>query len=161
MYNKPEINYALAAEQIRALAEEEPHYVALLANASALLWELLGGPEGSINWCGFYIMRGGRLVLGPFQGRPACIHIDLSRGVCGAAARTGETQLVPDVHAFPGHIACDEASRSEVVVPIFVSGKISAVLDIDSPEKGHFTEKDARGLELAALAIGETMEGLE
>ena len=137
------MDHALLCAQIRSLADEDAHYIPLLANASALLNDALN----DVNWVGFYLMRNGRLVLGPFQGRLACVHIDLNRGVCGAAARLDQTQRVPDVHAFPGHIACDAASRSEIVVPIHRDGRVCAVLDIDSPLPNRFTEADQAALE--------------
>ena len=108
---------------------------------------------GGINWAGFYLLKGDKLVLGPFMGRPACIEIPLIKGVCGAAARTNETQLVPDVHAFPGHIACESASRSEIVVPLRKAGKVMGVLDIDSPLLHRFTEADRAGLEAFATIL--------
>ena len=117
--------------------------MANLANASALLWQTLK----DINWAGFYKMEKGILVLGPFQGKPACIEIAVGRGVCGTAVAEDKTQLVYDVHEFPGHIACDAASNSEIVVPIHVNGEIWGVLDIDSPNVGRFTEEDKEGLE--------------
>jgi GAF domain-containing protein len=126
--------------------------VANLANISALLWQEL--PD--INWVGFYKMIDGCLVLGPFQGKPACIRIPVGRGVCGTAVAEDQTQLVYDVHAFPGHIACDCASNSEIVVPLRVKGKIWGVLDIDSPVIGRFTEADQQGLE----AVARLVEGL-
>ena len=137
------VNYNLLCAQLSALTENIPHEVANLANASALLWQVL--PE--INWAGFYKMENGILVLGPFQGKPACIEIAVGRGVCGTAVAEDKTQLVYDVHAFPGHIACDGASNSEIVVPIHVNGEIWGVLDIDSPNVGRFTEEDKEGLE--------------
>lgn len=137
------MDHALLCAQLRSLADEDAHYIPLLANASALLNDALN----DVNWVGFYLMRNGRLVLGPFQGRLACVHIDLNRGVCGAAARLDQTQRVPDVHAFPGHIACDAASRSEIVVPIHRDGRVCAVLDIDSPLPNRFTEADQAALE--------------
>ena len=134
-----------------ALTEGEPDGVANMANVAALIWEFL--PD--LNWAGFYRMVEGELVLGPFVGRPACIRIPIGRGVCGAAAASGETQLVEDVHAFPGHIACDAASRSELVVPVIRDGKVVAVIDLDSPSPSRFTKDDARGLEtLAELLSG-------
>ena len=136
-------NYAFLCAQLRALTENIPHEVANLANASALLWQHL--PD--INWAGFYKMEKGILVLGPFQGKPACIEIRVGRGVCGTAVAEDKTQLVYDVHEFPGHIACDSASNSEIVVPIHVNGEIWGVLDIDSPHIGRFTEEDKAGLE--------------
>lgn len=136
-------NYELTAQQLSALVEGIPYEVANLANASALLWQEM--PE--INWVGFYKMTGGKLVLGPFQGKPACIEIPVGRGVCGTAVAEDAVQLVYDVHQFPGHIACDCASNSEIVLPIHVNGEIWGVLDIDSPTVGRFTEEDQAGLE--------------
>jgi L-methionine (R)-S-oxide reductase len=137
-------NYDLLCKQLDALLEGERNVMANLANASALLNQFLD----RTNWVGFYVMDGeDELVLGPFQGLPACVRIALGKGVCGTAARDRQTQLVEDVHAFPGHIACDAASRSEVVVPIIVEGRVFGVLDIDSPELARFSEEDARGLE--------------
>ena len=137
------VNYKTLCAQLKALTENIPHQIANLANASALLWQVL--PE--INWAGFYKMENGILVLGPFQGKPACIEIAVGRGVCGTAVAEDKTQLVYDVHEFPGHIACDAASNSEIVVPIHVNGEIWGVLDIDSPIIGRFTEADKTGLE--------------
>ena len=137
------VNYKLLCAQLDALTEGVPHETANLANASALLWQTL--PD--INWAGFYKMENGILVLGPFQGKPACIEIPVGRGVCGTAVAEDQTQLVFDVHQFPGHIACDSASNSEIVVPIHVRGTIWGVLDIDSPHVGRFTEADQEGLE--------------
>ena len=136
-------NYKLLCAQLEALTEGVPHEVANLANASALIWQNLK----DINWAGFYKMEKGILVLGPFQGKPACIEIAVGRGVCGTAVAEDKTQLVYDVHEFPGHIACDSASNSEIVVPIHVDGKIWGVLDIDSPNVGRFTEADREGME--------------
>ena len=136
-------NYELTARQLAALTEEVPYEVANLANASALLWQEM--PD--INWVGFYKMTDGALVLGPFQGKTACIRIPVGRGVCGTAVAEDQIQLVYDVHDFPGHIACDSASNSEIVLPIHVKGEIWGVLDIDSPFVGRFTEADKAGLE--------------
>lgn len=136
-------NYALLVSQLSALTHGIPYEVANLANASALLWQELT----DINWAGFYKMMGGILVLGPFQGKPACIEIPVGRGVCGTAVAEDRTQLVYDVHQFPGHIACDCASNSEIVVPIHVRGEVWGVLDIDSPTVSRFTEADREGLE--------------
>ena len=135
-------NYDLVAKQLSALVEGIPYEVANLANASALLWQEM--PR--INWVGFYKMTDGALVLGPFQGKPACIRIPVGRGVCGTAVAEDKIQLVYDVHDFPGHIACDSASNSEIVLPIHVGGEIWGVLDIDSPYVGRFTEEDKLGL---------------
>ena len=137
------MDYQLLLAQVRGLTEGVPHVIANLANASAAIWHAL--PD--INWAGFYLMEEGKLVLGPFQGKPACIRIPVGRGVCGTAVAEDRTQLVYDVHQFPGHIACDCASNSEIVVPIHVNGEIWGVLDIDSPEVGRFTVEDQAGLE--------------
>lgn len=143
--------YADLLSAAAALTRDEPDGVANMANLSALIWQFL--PD--LNWAGFYRMVGGELVLGPFQGKAACIRIPLGRGVCGTAAQTGETQLVPDVHAFPGHIACDAASASEIVVPLMLDGQVIGVLDLDSPRVARFDAEDATGLEtLAALVAG-------
>jgi len=136
-------DYTLLCSQLRALTEGVPHFVANLANASALLWHSME----DLNWAGFYLMEGGQLVLGPFQGKTACIEIPVGKGVCGTAAAQKATQLVPDVHQFPGHIACDSASNSEIVVPILKNGEVAAVLDIDSPSLNRFDEVDKAGLE--------------
>lgn len=133
----------------RALTDGEPDPVANMANLAALLWEFL--PD--LNWAGFYRMVEGELVLGPFMGRPACIRIPLGRGVCGTAAQSGETQLVEDVHAFPGHIACDAASRSELVVPVVREGEVVAVIDLDSPSPARFDREDAAGIERLAQVV--------
>ena len=140
---KQQVNYKNLAQQLKALTEDVPYEVANLSNAAALLWQEL--PD--INWAGFYKMEGGILVLYPFQGKPACIRIPVGRGVCGTAVATDEVQLVYDVHQFPGHIACDCASNSEIVLPIHVKGEIWGVLDIDSPSIGRFTEEDREGLQ--------------
>lgn len=137
------VNYELVVQQLAALVEGVPYEVANLANASALLWQEM--PR--LNWVGFYKMTGGKLVLGPFQGKPACIEIPVGRGVCGTAVAEDKVQLVYDVHQFPGHIACDSASNSEIVLPIHVNERIWGVLDIDSPYMGRFTEADLAGLE--------------
>jgi len=132
-----------------ALVQDEPDGVANMANVAALIWQFL--PD--LNWAGFYRMVDGELVLGPFIGKPACIRIAMGQGVCGAAAQSGQTQLVPDVHAFPGHIACDAASRSELVVPVIRDGKVIAVIDLDSPSPARFDEDDARGIEALAVML--------
>ena len=136
-------DYSLLCQNLFAITDGVPYETANLANASALLWEHL--PD--LNWAGFYKMVGGKLVLGPFQGKTACIEIEIGRGVCGTAVFEDKTQLVYDVHQFPGHIACDCASNSEIVVLIHVDGKIWGVLDIDSPVIGRFSEDDKTGLE--------------
>lgn len=138
-----QIDYQLLCRQLTALTEEVPHTISNLSNAAALLWQEL--PR--INWAGFYLMEQDALILGPFQGKPACVRIPLGKGVCGTAAAENATQLVPDVHAFPSHIACDCASRSEIVVPIRKNGAVWGVLDIDSPYESRFTEYDRLGLE--------------
>ena len=151
------VDYALLNEQMESLAQAEGWYVALFANASALLWETL--PD--INWAGFYTVDGPDLLLGPFQGKIACIRIPREKGVCGAALRENRTQLVPDVHAFPGHIACDSASRSEIVIPLRDGrGRVAAVLDIDSPLLNRFSDQDRQGLETFAHIIEKAMKGL-
>ena len=137
------VNYDTLAAQLAALTEDIPYEIANLSNASALLWDTL--PD--INWAGFYKMEDGALVLYPFQGKPACIRIPVGRGVCGTAVAEDAVQLVYDVHQFPGHIACDSASNSEIVLPIHVNGQIWGVLDIDSPFIGRFTEDDRAGLQ--------------
>ena len=134
--------YDLMLAQIRALTDGITHPVANMANTAALLWQ--GMPE--INWCGFYLMDHGALMLGPFCGLPACIRIPLGRGVCGTAARQDEVQLVYDVHQFPGHIACDSASNAEIVIPLHADGKVIGVLDIDSPVIGRFDGTDREKL---------------
>ena len=137
------VNYQMLSESVKALTEGIPYETANLANVSALLWQELE----DINWVGFYKMMDGKLVLGPFQGKVACVFIPVGRGVCGTAVAEDATQLVYDVHQFPGHIACDCASNSEIVVPIHVNGQIWGVLDIDSPHIGRFSETDKEGLE--------------
>ena len=143
------IDYNTVAAQLAALTDGIPYEVANLANASALLWQEMDG----INWVGFYKMTEGALVLGPFQGKPACIRIPVGKGVCGTAVAEDAIQLVYDVHQFPGHIACDSASNSEIVLPIHVNGEIWGVLDIDSPHFGRFTEADREGLEKVVAVL--------
>ena len=145
---KPEI-YRDLHEAALAITSGESDSVANMANIAALIWQFL--PD--LNRAGCYRVVGGELVLGPFVGRPACIRIPFGRGVCGAAALTGTTQLVPDVHAFPGHIACDAASASELVVPVLVDGRVVAVIDLDSPMPARFDEEDAAGIEALAKVI--------
>jgi L-methionine (R)-S-oxide reductase len=136
-------DYELVIKQLRALLEGESNTIANLANASALLNQFLN----EVNWVGFYLMEDGELVLGPFQGLPACVRIPLGKGVCGTAAQNQKTERIEDVHAFPGHIACDAASQSEIVVPIVRDGQLLGVLDIDSPIKNRFDEIDQQYLE--------------
>ena len=147
------MDYHLLLSQVRALTEGVPHVTANLANTSAAIWQAMEG----INWAGFYVMKNGKLVLGPFQGKPACIEIPVGRGVCGTAVARQKTQLVYDVHQFPGHIACDSASNSEIVVPIFKDGTVWGVLDIDSPTVGRFTEEDKAGLEALVKILEKTI----
>ena len=147
-------DYEKVQQMLAALVEGIPYETANLANASALLWQEME----NINWAGFYKMVDGALVLGPFQGKPACIRIPIGRGVCGTAAAQDQTQLVENVHDFPGHIACDSASNSEIVVPIHVHGEIWGVLDIDSPYVGRFTMEDQAGLEGFVRILEKALE---
>ena len=137
------MNYKELIAQVDALTAGVPHKTANLANTAAAIWEAME----NIKWAGFYLMEQGKLVLGPFQGKPACIEIAVGKGVCGTAVAEGKTQLVEDVHRFPGHIACDSASYSEIVVPIYEKGEIFGVLDIDSPYYARFSTEDQAGLE--------------
>ncbi len=146
--SKPE-QYRELVQQLAGLIDGERDAIANTANAAALLFTQLDG----LNWAGFYFARDGELVLGPFQGKPACIRIPIGRGVCGTAAATRETQVVADVHAFPGHIACDAASRSEIVVPLVSDGRLIGVLDLDSPRLARFDADDAAGLEAFAAVL--------
>ncbi len=132
-----------------AVVEDIPHLTANLANISAVIYEKLD----NLNWAGFYVMKNGKLVLGPFQGKTACIEIKVGNGVCGTAVSRDETLLVPDVHLFPGHIACDGASESEIVIPLHKDGKVWGVLDIDSPIKNRFSEDDRVSLEKVAKVV--------
>lgn len=134
--------YSLLSIRLRGLIDGIPHQTANLANASALLGDALL----NINWAGFYLIENGRLVLGPFQGKPACIEIEIGKGVCGTAVAKDQVMLVKDVHQFPGHIACDSASNSEIVIPLHKGNEIVGVLDIDSPISARFDEEDAKGL---------------
>lgn len=136
---------------VDALTAGEADGVANMANAAAAIWQYL--PD--LNWAGFYRVVGGELVLGPFQGKPACIRIPIGQGVCGTAAATRATQLVPDVHAFPGHIACDAASRAELAIPVVRGGEVVAVLDLDSPTLARFDAEDARGVEAIAALLAD------
>lgn len=152
-------DYGLLAKQIVSLAEVDTHWLPVLSNAAALLWDALD----DINWAGFYLVDPAtvtgegsstpELRLGPFQGKVACVRIPFGRGVCGTAAATRTSQLVEDVHQFPGHIACDSASNSEVVVPIFKDDQVVGVLDIDSPNVARFTQEDLAGLEQVVKAL--------
>ena len=147
------MEYGTLISQAAEMMREEPWYASAMSNLSALLMTSL--PD--LNWAGFYLMRDGRLTVGPFQGKPACIHIPVGKGVCGTAAAQNRTQLVPDVHAFPGHIACDSASASEIVIPIHRDGEVTAVLDIDSPRLSRFSGEDARGLEALVTEMEESL----
>ena len=148
--------HSTLAQQAHALLEGERDLTANAANLAALIFHTL--PD--LNWAGFYWMKGGELVLGPFQGKPACVRIALGKGVCGSAAQARKTIVVPDVHAFPGHIACDSASRSEIVVPVLAGGRVVGVLDLDSPLPARFDESDARALEaLVARFVAATDMG--
>lgn len=143
--------YTMLSKQLDALLEGEYNSIANLSNASALLNQFLE----RINWVGFYLMENGELVLGPFQGLPACVRIPVGKGVCGTAVSDKKTMLVEDVQAFPGHIACDAASRSEIVIPLMKEDQVIGVLDIDSPELSRFTEDDQQGLELFAETLAK------
>ena len=142
-------DYSSLCASLRSLIDGVPYRIANYANASALLFDALE----DVNWAGFYFMDGGALVLGPFQGKTACIRIPLGKGVCGTAAAENATQLVYDVHQFPGHIACDSASNSEIVIPLRENGRVFGVLDIDSPSIGRFTDADREGLESFAAIL--------
>lgn len=143
------IDYSLCAKQVAALLEGEPGWLPALANASALLFDVM--PD--VSWVGFYLVDGDGLVLGPFQGKPACIRIPAGKGVCGTAMAQDHAQVVQNVHEFPGHIACDSATNSEIVLPIHSRGAVAAVLDIDSTTIGRFTEEDAAGLAEVVRAL--------
>ena len=145
------MDYTSLIAQVRALTADVPHTVANLANTSAAIWQAME----EINWAGFYLLEGEMLILGPFQGKPACIEIPVGKGVCGTAVKEQRTILVEDVHCFPGHIACDSASNSEIVIPIFKNGAVYGVLDIDSPYFARFTAEDQQGLE----ALVKVLEG--
>ena len=147
------MNYTVMHKQLQELTEDVPHPIANMANAVALLWQVLD----RINWAGFYLLENDTLVLGPFQGKPACIEIPVGKGVCGTAVAAGKTIRVDDVHAFPGHIACDCDSRSEIVIPLRKNGRILGVLDIDSPVLGRFTSEDQIGLELFAEVLAAAL----
>lgn len=146
-------DYEALIAQADALTSGVPHRISNLANVSALIFDAMD----DLNWAGFYLLEGETLVLGPFQGKPACIEIPVSRGVCGAAVREDRSQLVPDVHAFAGHIACDSASRSELVVPLRKKGAVIGVLDLDSPSLSRFTEADRTGMERLARVLEQNL----
>ncbi|MFF5514023.1 GAF domain-containing protein [Staphylococcus capitis] len=143
MTNVKETNYLMFTKQLKSLIEDEHHLIAILSNTSALINDHLD----QVNWVGFYLIEDNELILGPFQGHPACVHIEIGKGVCGTAVSEDATQRVSDVHQFPGHIACDANSKSEIVIPIHVNDKITGVLDIDAPIKDRFTWDDQEGLE--------------
>lgn len=145
--------YAELIAQVKALTEGIPYPIANLANTAAAIWQALD----RLNWAGFYLMQDGALILGPFQGKPACIRIPVGKGVCGTAVQESRTVRVEDVHQFPGHIACDSASNSEIVVPIYKNGEIYGVLDLDSPYFARFTEEDQAGLEALARVLEEAL----
>ena len=144
-----ETNYNLLTKQLQSLIEDEQNLIAILSNTSAILNDNLD----QINWVGFYLIENEELILGPFQGHPACVHIAIGKGVCGTAVAEDKTQLVKDVHAFPGHIACDANSKSEIVIPIHVNDEIIGVLDIDAPITDRFTNEDKEGLEVIVKVI--------
>ncbi|MGX0514405.1 GAF domain-containing protein [Staphylococcus capitis] len=143
MTNVKETNYLMLTKQLKSLIEDEHHLIAILSNTSALINDHLD----QVNWVGFYLIEDNELILGPFQGHPACVHIEIGKGVCGTAVSEDATQRVSDVHQFPGHIACDANSKSEIVIPIHVNDKIIGVLDIGAPIKDRFTWDDQEGLE--------------
>lgn len=145
---------SLLVNQLVALMDGVPHLVTNLSNASALLYDSLDG----LNWAGFYLMRQGKLILGPFQGKPACTEIPVGKGVCGTAVAENKTQRVPNVHEFPGHIACDSASNSEIVIPIRVAGRVVGVLDIDSPLFDRFSQDDQTELEEFVRVLEENWQ---
>ena len=147
------MNYTVMHNQLRELTQDIPHPIANMANAAALLWQVLD----RINWAGFYLLENDTLVLGPFQGKPACIEIPVGKGICGTAVAAGKTIRVDDVHAVPGHIACDCDSRSEIVIPLRKNGRILGVLDIDSPVLGRFTSEDQIGLEHFAEVLAAAL----
>lgn len=144
-----ETNYNLLTKQLQSLIEDEQNLIAILSNTSAILNDNLD----QINWVGFYLIENEELILGPFQGHPACVHIAIGKGVCGTAVAEDKTQLVEDVHAFPGHIACDANSKSEIVIPIHVNDEIIGVLDIDAPITDRFTNEDKEGLEVIVKVL--------
>ena len=150
-------DYEALEKSLEALIRDVPYETANLANASALLWQSL--PD--INWAGFYQLRGDKLVLGPFQGKPACIVIPMGRGVCGTAAAEEKTVRVEDVHTFPGHIACDCASNSEIVIPLYRNGVLWGVLDIDSPRFSRFSPEDQQGLERFAAVLSRALPEMD
>jgi L-methionine (R)-S-oxide reductase len=155
-FGNPEAAYAQLARDLRALLSGECDLIANAANTAALIWDALPG----LNWAGFYLYKSGELVLGPFQGKPACVRIAIGKGVCGTAAAKRATVLVEDVHAFPGHIACDSASNSEIVIPLLRGAELLGVLDLDSPQHARFGPVDARGLETVARIFVDSLQEL-
>lgn len=153
-FSRPETAYRELARDLEALLAGERDLVANAANTSALIFDSL--PD--LNWAGFYLYKSGELVLGPFQGKPACVRIAIGKGVCGSAAQRRETVRVEDVHAFPGHIACDSASNSEIVVPLVRDGELLGVLDLDSPRRGRFGVEDQRGIESLARIFVDSLQ---
>ena len=153
--SKPEL-YESLVTQVRSLVESERDFIANAANFASLLYHSL--PD--LNWAGFYLLKNKELVLGPFQGKPACVRLTIGKGVCGVAASQRETIIVANVHEFPGHIACDSASNSEIVVPLVKEGRLLGVLDLDSPQFGRFDEEDAEGLNGLVAVFIERLEGL-
>ena len=147
-------DYAMLTGQLQALIETEPDYISVMSNASALLMDAME----AVNWAGFYLVKDGKLKVCPFQGKPACVLIDRGRGVCGTAWEADQTIVVPDVHDFPGHIACDSTSRSEIVIPVHQQDAVAAVLDIDSPERNRFSEEDRKGLERFVKTLESSMK---
>jgi GAF domain-containing protein len=152
-FARPETAYAELARDLAALLSGERDLIANAANTAALIYDALP----ALNWAGFYLYKSGELVLGPFQGKPACVRIAIGKGVCGTAAARRETLLVEDVHAFPGHIACDSASNSEIVIPLVKNNELLGVLDLDSPKLARFTPLDARGLEQVARIFVDSL----
>lgn len=146
-------DYDIIKKQMLALSEDSNHFIPLMSNVSAILFSELD----DVNWAGFYLVMDGALILGPFQGKVACVRIEKGRGVCGTAWDSDSVQVVPDVHAFPGHIACDSASRSEIVIPVHREGEVVGVLDIDSPVKDRFSENDRAGLETLVKEMEKVM----
>lgn len=153
--NRPD--YKTAAMQLQSLIEDNEYEITALSNAAAMIWELLD----EINWAGFYLMRDGMLILGPFQGKVACTRIPVGKGVCGTAVEQDCVQLVKNVHEFPGHIACDSASNSEIVLPLHRNGAVYGVLDIDSPVLARFTEEDRQGLGMLAEVLEQNLKNMK
>lgn len=147
-------DYLDLSTSLEAISQEVRYDISILSNASALIWSAMD----ELNWCGFYLMQDGKLILGPFQGKVACTEIEMGKGVCGTAAVRNQTVVVKDVHSFDGHIACDSASNSEIVVPVHKDGELYGVLDIDSPKLARFTEEDRVGLEMTVAALEKVLK---